>query len=61
MVGERLTMTDASSRDFERVTVGCDVDSNGVGARRVLLAVPTSAASERTARRGDPASRTALP
>ena len=46
-------MTDASSRGFERVTVDCDVDSNGVGAPRVLLAVPTSVASERTARRAD--------
>jgi hypothetical protein len=46
-------MTDASRGDFERVTVGCDVENNGVGARRVLLAVPTSVASERTARRAD--------
>ena len=47
MVGERLTMTDASSRGFERVAV------SGVGAQRVLLAAPTSVASERTARRAD--------
>jgi hypothetical protein len=47
MVGERLTMTDASSRGFERVAVG------SVGAQRVLLEAPTSVASERTARRAD--------
>ena len=53
MVGERLTMTDASSRGFERVVVGCVVDNGGVGAQRVLLAAPTSVASERTTWRAD--------
>lgn len=53
MVGERLTMTDASSRDFERIAVSCAVDNGSLGARRVLSVAPTSVASERTARRAD--------
>ena len=53
MVGERLTITEASSRGFERVAVGCVVDDCGVGARRVVLEALTSVASERTARRAD--------
>ena len=53
MVGERLTMTHASSRGFERVAVGRVVDNGGVGVRRVLLEAPTSVASERIARRAD--------
>lgn len=52
MVGERLTMTDASSRGFERVVVGCVTDNGGVGMWR-LLEAPTSVASERMARRAD--------
>jgi len=46
MVGERLTMTDASSRCFERVAVGG-------GGRRELLAAPTSVAKERTVQWAD--------
>jgi len=42
-------MTDASSRGFERVAVGCD----NSGARRAVLAALTSVASERTPRRAD--------
>ena len=53
MVGERLTMTEASSRRFEHVAVGCAVEDGGVGAWRVLLAALTSVASERTAWRTD--------
>ena len=47
MVGERLTMIDASSRGFERAAVG------SAGAQRMPLAAPTSVASERTARMAD--------
>lgn len=53
MVGERLTMTDASSRGFERVAASCALGNDGVGVQRVPLAAPTSVASERTARRVD--------
>ena len=52
MVGERFTMTDASSRGFERAAVDWVVDNGGVGAWR-LLEAPASVASERIARRAD--------